>query len=131
MDNAIEQLINRAELCLERGQHKMVAGYLEEVEQRSAESEMSDELWERYVRLTENAEPTLDEAQFDAPAGNKCNKCKGTGKFKKADDSQGTCFDCQGKGYQTEKDVERVQNYWAYRQREANVRKAAARDWPF
>lgn len=130
MDNAIEQLINRAELCLERGQHKMVAGYLAEIEERLDGSEVSDDLWERYVYLTENAEPTFDEAHVDSQ-GNRCNKCKGTGKFKKTNGTQGTCFDCQGKGYQTAKDATRIQNYWAYRQREANVRKTAAQAWPF
>lgn len=77
----------------------------------------------------------LENGISDGSFVHECSKCVGTGMFRwgsftkdiatsdkvqsKADNS-GICYDCQGKGYQTEKDVKRVDYYWKHKARILN-----------
>lgn len=126
----LESLMDRAELCYERGQIKMVAGYLRELDKRTPGDEMPDNLAERFNRLAEElydagVEWEEEPAESDSPiVNNVCSKCGGSKFYTYANGAKGICYDCQGKGHQTETDIVRVKNYWAYRK--GTQRKAAA-----
>lgn len=55
----------------------------------------------------------------------KCQECSGTGKYRKGSVINGvfiatyenTCYRCQGKGYQSDKDIKRNSNYDNYHRR--------------
>ena len=138
--DAIDNLLERAELCFERGQYKMVSAYLDEIESRAKAVELSDEQDYQFnslaERMHEQGFDAEDEGEDNTPKANDvCTKCGGSKFYTYANGSRGTCYDCQGKGYQTEKDIVRVKNYWAYRRAEVQKRKEAAAQlqtaWPF
>jgi hypothetical protein len=59
-----------------------------------------------------------------------CTKCNGECTFTYASGAKGECNPCQGKGWQTEDDIDRTKKYWEYRQArqaEAEAKAAAAK----
>ena len=129
--SVINSLLLRAELCYERGQHKIVSSYLIEIDNHfNAGEEATDNEYERYEWLCEHA-PVIEEGE-EVKVNDACTKCGGSKTYIYASGNTGMCYDCQGKGYQTEKDLVRVKNYWAYRRgREQKAMAAAVQSFPF
>lgn len=147
-DESLSALLDRAELCFEKNQFKMVKSYLQELDRRTPDNTMPDDLADRFNELgdklydktgiewhddTEESEAAEED---NSPIENEtCHKCGGTGVYTYLKGGVGTCYDCQGKGFQTEKDVVRVKNYWAYRkgqvQEKVQAAKALEGNWPF
>jgi len=114
MDNAITKMIERAELCIERGQFKMAKSAYDEIDKRLG-TDQQDEFTED--RLSEILY-AIQGAESEPVEQTKCHKCHGSGRY----GDLGKCFACLGKGYQTERDTVREKNYWARRERSAHSR---------
>ncbi len=117
MDNAINKLIERAELCIERGQIKMAQVAYDEIDNR-LDAVTQDEFTEDRLSAIFDAIHRAEIEEANPKQYPTCHKCKGSGTY----GSLGKCFACVGKGYQTERDIVREKNYWARRERGAQTR---------
>lgn len=110
--DVISKLLNRAELLAERGQSKMVNSLLDEVDRRAERQPLDQDQLLQYQRL----EKMCAAADGKHPEEIKCHKCQGSGEYFRNGGPNGRCFACVGKGWQSERDKVREQNYYARRQ---------------
>ena len=142
MSSAIENLLNRAEICAERGQLKVAGKALAEIAKRAQHEQIPVELWKRYMAACSVVD---DKAlavanDVDEIEGNTdCGACGTSGVYIFPDGIRtGDCFACVGKGFQTKEDRQRNRWYWAIRQnpeivneRKEPERKKFVGEWPF
>lgn len=126
MDNSIAKLLDRAKLLAERGQIRMAAMAMDEIDKRLETTSLDAELEEQYNSLCELV-PLTEDLQSETTADSKCHKCNGTGKHRNG----GRCYACLGKGTQSTRDIVREKNYWARRQASAAKARDRAATIPF
>lgn len=150
MDQSVKVILDRVEICIERGQFNVAQSSLNEASKRAGQN-MDDEIAERIedlqARISEgpkvpvsdedylNSEE-LDEAVYPLkegiPAGEPpCKKCRGTGRYlagPRLEMTKQKCVVCKGKGWMDAADKVRDKNYWARREKLDKARKAASGD---